>query len=72
MAQLEAAGVPGVVLCTTPFERAAALQWGALGYDVGSVVAVGHPLGSMPHDQVIAEAEAAVDEVIAHLTSASD
>ena len=69
MAQLEAAGVPGVVLCTTPFERAAALQWAALGYDVGSVVAVGHPIGSMPHEQVIAEAEAAVEPVIAALIS---
>ncbi len=72
MAQLEAAGVPGVVLCTTPFERAARLQWSALGYEDGAVVAVAHPVGSMPPDRVLAEAEAAVEALLARLTSAGD
>jgi len=64
---LEASGVPGVVLCTTPFERAAGIQWLALGYPLGSTVAVGHPLGSMPLEQVLAESEAAVEPVLAQL-----
>ncbi len=68
MAQLEAAGVATVVLCTTPFGKAADEQWDALGFRVGSVVAVGHPLGSMPLEQVLAEAEQAVEPVVAALT----
>ena len=68
MATLEASGVPGVVVCTKPFQRAAGIQWLALGYPEGTAVAVGHPLGSMPLEQVLAESEAAVDAIIAHLT----
>jgi hypothetical protein len=68
-ATLEASGIPGVVLCTTPFERAAGLQWAALGYEQGSVLAVGHPLGSMPLERVLEEAEKAVDGVVERLTS---
>ena len=67
MAQLESAGIATVVLCTTPFEKAADEQWDALGFAAHSVVAVGHPLGSMPLEQVLAEAEQAVDPVVARL-----
>lgn len=69
MAELEASGVPTAVICTTPFERAARLQWEALGFVEGSVVKVGHPLGSMPPDQVLEEAERAVDAIVSRLTA---
>ena len=73
IASLEAAGLPGVVVCTTPFERAAGLQWQALGYrEEAPVIAVGHPLGSMPVERVLAEAEAAVERVVATLTERGD
>ena len=73
IATLEGSGVPGVVICTTPFERAAGLQWRALGFeDGGPVVAVGHPLGSMPVERVLAEAEDAVERVAAALTDRED
>jgi hypothetical protein len=73
IASLEAAGIPGVVLCTTPFERAARLQSEALGFDPPlRVIAVGHPLGSMPVERVLAEAEAAVERVAANLTQRED
>jgi deoxyribose-phosphate aldolase len=67
MAQLEAAGVATIVFCTTPFIPAAKEQWEALGYKVGSWVPVGHPLGSMPVEQAIAEADKALEKVIGHL-----
>jgi hypothetical protein len=68
LSQLEQRGVATVLLCTTPFEPAAHEQWQALGFGQDAVVAVGHPLGSMPHAQVLAEAELAVEPVIAALT----
>ena len=67
MVTLEASGIATVVLCTTPFVKAADEQWAALAFPKGSVVAVGHPLGSMPLDQVLAEAEQAVEPVVARL-----
>ena len=57
-----------MVLCTTPFVKAADEQWEALAFPEGSVVAVGHPLGSMPLEQVLAEAEKAVEPVLRRLT----
>ena len=71
LSQLEQRGVATVLLCTTPFEPAAHEQWQALGFGRDAVVAVGHPLGSMPHEQVLAEAELAVEPVIAALTGGS-
>ena len=68
MSQLELSGVPTVVLCTTEFTRAADEQWQALGFADGPVVEVGHPLGSMPPEQVLAEAERAVAKVETALT----
>ena len=71
LSQLEQRGVATVLLCTTPFEPAAHEQWQALGFGQDAVVAVGHPLGSMPHEQVLAEAELAVEPVIRALMGGS-
>jgi hypothetical protein len=67
MTQLELAGIPTVVLGTTAFTEAAREQYAALGFAQGSFVAVAHPLGSMPLERVLAEAEKAVEPVIAQL-----
>lgn len=69
MSQLEMAGVATAVICTTEFTKAASEQWNALGFADGPIVAVGHPLGSMPPEQVLAEAEAAVERVLDTITS---
>jgi hypothetical protein len=67
MSQLELAGVPTVVLGTTAFVAAAAEQWAALGFTEGPYIAVAHPLGSMPLDRVLAEAERVVGPIIERL-----
>jgi hypothetical protein len=67
MSQLELAGIPTVVLGTTAFVAAAAEQWAALGFAQGPYVAVAHPLGSMPLERVLAEAEKAVGPIIERL-----
>ena len=66
--QLELSGIPAVVLGTTAFVKAAEEQWAALGFSRGAYVAVAHPLGSMPLDRVLVEAEQAVGPVLEHLT----
>ena len=67
MSQLELAGIPTIVLGTTAFVEAAVEQWAALGFAQGSYVAVAHPLGSMPLEQVLDEAEKAVGPVLERL-----
>ncbi len=62
--QLELAGIPTVVLGTTAFVHAAEEQYAALGFARGPFIAVAHPLGSMPLEQVMAEAEKAVEPVL--------
>jgi hypothetical protein len=71
MSQLEQVGIPTIVLGTTAFVEAAREQWAALGFAQGSYVAVAHPLGSMPLEQVLAEAEKAVAPVLDRLFRAS-
>ena len=66
--QLELVGIPTVVLGTTAFVHAAEEQYAALGFARGSYVAVAHPLGSMPLERVMAEAEKAVEPVLEAVT----
>lgn len=72
MAELEASGVATGVICTTPFCRAAQLQWEALGFVQGSVIEVDHPLGSMSPDRVLEQAERVVESVLARLTASGN
>jgi len=67
MSQLEQVGITTIVLGTTAFVEAACEQWAALGFAQGSYVAVAHPLGSMPLDRVLDEAEKAVAPVLDRL-----
>jgi hypothetical protein len=71
MSQLELVGIPSIVLGTTAFVAAAEEQWAALGFAQASYVAVAHPLGSMPPERVLAEAEKAVDPVVERLLRTS-
>ena len=70
MSQLEQAGIPTVLLGTTAFVAAAAEQWLSLGFEQGPFVAVAHPLGVMPMERALDEAERALDRVLATITRA--
>jgi hypothetical protein len=63
---LEAAGLPGVFVASTAFVSAAAAQAKALGFDPARVF-VPHPIQDRSDDELRALADAAVDEVLAHL-----
>lgn len=63
---LEAAGLPAVFVASTEFVTAAAAQARALGFDAARVF-VPHPIQDRTDDELRALADAAVDEVVAHL-----
>jgi hypothetical protein len=63
---LEGAGLPGVFVASTAFVAAAAAQARALGFDAARVF-VPHPIQDRTDDEMRALADAAVDEVVAHL-----
>ena len=65
---LEGRGLPGVFVASTEFIVAAASQAEALGFDPARVF-VAHPIQDRTDDEMRALAEAAVDELIASLTS---
>ena len=64
--ELEAVGLPGVFVASTAFVSAAAAQAKALGFDPARVF-VPHPIQDRTDDELRALADAAVDEVLAHL-----
>jgi len=63
---LESRGVPGVFVASSVFIDAAIAQSKALGVDPRRVF-VAHPIQDRTDDEMRALAEAAVDEVLAHL-----
>jgi len=65
---LESRGVPGVFVASSVFIDAAIAQSKALGVDPRRVF-VAHPIQDRTDDEMRALAEAAVDEVLAHLTA---
>ena len=69
IADLEARGVPGVFVASTEFIEASAAQAEALGFDPARVF-VAHPIQDRTDDELRALADAAVDEIIAQVTSA--
>ena len=68
IADLERRGVPGVFVASTAFVAAAESQARALGADTAAVF-VPHPIQDRTDDEIIALADAAVDEVVAQLTA---
>jgi len=68
IADLERRGVPGVFIASTAFVAAAEAQARALGADTAAVF-VPHPIQDRTDDEITALADAAVDEVVAQLTT---
>ena len=68
IADLEARGVVGVFVASTEFIDAAKAQSRALGFDAASVF-VPHPIQDRTDAEMRALADAAVDEILANLTS---
>jgi len=65
---LELRGVPSVMVASTEFVQAAAVQATSLGMDVRRVF-VAHPIQDRTDEEMVALADAAADEVIAALVS---
>jgi hypothetical protein len=68
---LELRGVPSVMIASTEFVRAADVQAASLGVDVQRVF-VAHPIQDRTDDEMVALADAAVDDVVAALVQASE
>jgi alkanesulfonate monooxygenase SsuD/methylene tetrahydromethanopterin reductase-like flavin-dependent oxidoreductase (luciferase family) len=67
---LEGRGVPGVFVASTEFVDAADAQAKALGFDPAAVF-VAHPIQDRTDDEMRALADAAFEEIVAHLTEAA-
>lgn len=63
MVELEKAGVPTVLLCTTPFLAIAKAMGSGAGRASLRVVPIEHPLGAISQDDVVRRADGAVDRV---------
>jgi hypothetical protein len=67
IADLERRGVPGVFIASDVFVDAAEAQATALGFPAARVF-VAHPIQDRTDDEMVALADAAIDEVVARLT----
>ena len=65
---LDGRGVPGVFVASTEFIDAAAAQAAALGFEPAAVF-VPHPIQDRTDDEMRALADAAVEEILATITS---
>ena len=66
IADLDALGVPGVLVASSEFVAAAAAQAAALGFAAARAF-VPHPIQDRSDDEMRALADAAIDDVIARL-----
>ncbi len=66
---LENRGIPTVVICTGPFMDSAHLQARTFGRPGFQPVSISHPLGGLDASGVTERARAAVEQIIAALTS---
>ena len=64
---LERRGVPGVFVASDPFVSAAEAQATALGFDAARLF-VAHPIQDRTDEEMIALADAAVDQLITKIT----
>lgn len=67
IADLERRGVPGVFIASDVFVDAAEAQAKALGFPAARVF-VAHPIQDRTDDEMVALADAAIDDVVALLT----
>ena len=68
IADLERRGVPGVFVASDVFVGAAAAQAAALGFPAARVF-VAHPIQDRTDEEMVALADAALDQVVTLLTS---
>jgi hypothetical protein len=66
---LEARGVPGVFVASAQFVEAAVAQSQALGFPTVARVFTPHPIQDRTDDEMIAYADAALDEIVAAVTA---
>jgi hypothetical protein len=68
---LESRGLPAVFVASAQFVDAAVAQSQALGFPTVARVFTPHPIQDRTDEEMIAYADAAVDEIIAAITQAS-
>ncbi len=68
---LETRGVPAVFVASAQFVDAAVAQSQALGFPTVARVFTPHPIQDRTDDEMIAYADAAIDEIIAAITTGS-
>jgi hypothetical protein len=66
---LEGRGLPGVFVASSEFLDAADAQATALGFTDVARVFVAHPIQDRTDDEMVALADAAVDEIVAAVTA---
>ena len=69
MLDLDERGVPGVMIATTAFRQAAAVQSESLGYEP-AIVWVPHPIQNRTDEEIRAIADDALPEILGRLTAA--
>jgi hypothetical protein len=69
--QLEATGIPTVVVATSSFAALAHKVAGAFGLPDARIAVIEHPLGAIDEDAVRARAASVVDDVVALVTRAT-
>ena len=68
---LETRGVPGVFVASAQFVDAAVAQSQALGFPTVARVFTPHPIQDRTDDEMVAYADAAIDEIVAAITAAA-
>ena len=68
MADLDRRGIPGVMVASEQFRNAARAQADAIGFEP-AIVWVPHPIQNRSREELRAIAAAAIDEIIAQLTT---
>jgi hypothetical protein len=66
---LETRGLPSVFVASSVFDNAAESQARALGFPTVARVFTPHPIQDRTDDEMIAYADAAIDEIVAAITS---
>ena len=66
---LESRGLPGVFVASAEFVDAAVAQSQSLGFPTVARVFTPHPIQDRTDDEMIAYADAAIDEIVAAITA---
>ncbi len=68
MRDLDERGVPGVMIATTAFEQAAAVQSASLGFEP-AIVFVPHPIQNRTDAEIQAVADDALEAIVGAMTT---